>query len=132
MRMHRQQGRRFVFAVSVLFLMVSPVPWPSLLPPSAGIRRAQDTDLEGVDALLQPLVKAGVLVGRTLEELAELLPSCTVIERDNKILGCAVLLDLGTTPDGVRVAEVGAFCVDPQYRCAHARMHACMREHEGG
>lgn len=86
----------------------------------AGIRRARYTDLEGVDLLLQPLVKAGVLVSRSLDELAELLPSCTVIERDNKILGCAVLLDLGTTPDGVRVAEVGAFCVDPQYRCAVA------------
>ncbi|PNH10921.1 putative calcium-transporting ATPase 4, plasma membrane-type, partial [Tetrabaena socialis] len=39
-----------------------------------------------------------------------------VIERDNRILGAALLLDLGQTPDGVTVAEVGAFCVDPIYR----------------
>jgi amino-acid N-acetyltransferase len=27
-----------------------------------------------------------------------------------------MLLDLGTTDDGVRVAELGAFCVDPAFR----------------
>mgnify|MGYP001806821920 CR=1 FL=1 len=47
-----------------------------------------------------------------------------VIERDNRILGAALLLDLGQTPDGVPVAEVGAFCVDPIYRCGAARRGA--------
>ncbi len=41
-----------------------------------------------------------------------------IIERDNRVLGAALLLDLGATPDGVTVAEVGAFCVDPIYRWA--------------
>lgn len=31
-------------------------------------------------------------------------------------MGCAMLLDLGVTEDGVRVAELGAFCVDPSFR----------------
>ena len=31
-------------------------------------------------------------------------------------MGCALLLPLGATPDGKRVAEIGAFCVDPIFR----------------
>ncbi|PNG66840.1 Amino-acid acetyltransferase, partial [Tetrabaena socialis] len=81
-----------------------------------GIRKAQLNDLDGLAALLEPLEKGGILVKRSREELADMLPRFTVIERDNRILGAALLLDLGQTPDGVTVAEVGAFCVDPIYR----------------
>ncbi|KAG2437190.1 hypothetical protein HXX76_005854 [Chlamydomonas incerta] len=81
-----------------------------------GIRKALPNDLDGLAALLEPLEKAGILVKRSRDELADMLPSFTVIERDNRILGAALLLDLGQTPDGVPVAEVGAFCVDPIYR----------------
>ncbi|EFJ51352.1 hypothetical protein VOLCADRAFT_57336 [Volvox carteri f. nagariensis] len=81
-----------------------------------GIRKALPNDLDGLAALLEPLEKAGNLVKRTREELGDLIPNFTVIERDNRILGAALLLDLGQTPDGVTVAEVGAFCVDPVYR----------------
>ncbi|GLC55697.1 hypothetical protein PLESTB_001015800 [Pleodorina starrii] len=80
-----------------------------------GIRKALPNDLDGLALLLEPLEKAGNLVKRSREELADLIPSFTVIERDNRILGAALLLDLGQTPDGVTVAEVGAFCVDPVY-----------------
>lgn len=66
--------------------------------------------------LLTPLEKAGVLVKRSREELRELLPNFTVLERETKVLGCALLLPLGATPDGQRVAEIGAFCVDPVFR----------------
>lgn len=81
-----------------------------------GIRKALPSDLDGLAQLLAPLEKAGILVQRSREELADLLPSFTIIERDNRVLGAALLLDLGATPDGVTVAEVGAFCVDPIYR----------------
>ncbi|KAG2485158.1 hypothetical protein HYH03_016048 [Edaphochlamys debaryana] len=81
-----------------------------------GIRKALPNDLDGLSSLFEPLEKAGVLVKRSREELADMLPSFTVIERDNRILGAALLLDLGATPDGVTCAEVGAFCVDPVYR----------------
>ncbi len=33
-----------------------------------------------------------------------------------QVMGCALLLPLGATPDGARVAEIGAFCVDPVFR----------------
>ena len=31
-------------------------------------------------------------------------------------MGCALLLPLGMSPDGQRVAEIGAFCVDVVFR----------------
>lgn len=53
---------------------------------------------------------------RTRDELRQLLHNFTVLERETKVMGCALLLPLGATPDGVRVAEIGAFCVDPVFR----------------
>lgn len=35
-----------------------------------------------------------------------------------QVLGCAAIRDLGDSADGVRVAELGAFCVHPSYRRA--------------
>jgi len=35
------------------------------------------------------------------------LQDFTVIERETKIMGCALLLSLGKSDDGVNVAEVG-------------------------
>lgn len=40
----------------------------------------------------------------------------TVIERETKVLGCALLLPLGESADGTTVAEVAAFCVDAAFR----------------
>lgn len=31
-------------------------------------------------------------------------------------MGCAMMLPLGVSPDGSRVAEIGAFCVDVVFR----------------
>ena len=81
-----------------------------------GIRRARATDVDGIQALLAPLEREGVLVKRSKEELAELVANFTVLDREARILGCALLLPLGTTPDGARVAELGAFCVDAAFR----------------
>jgi ribosomal protein S18 acetylase RimI-like enzyme len=39
-----------------------------------------------------------------------------VLDREARILGCALLLPLGATPDGARVAELGAFCIDVTFR----------------
>jgi len=33
-----------------------------------------------------------------------------------QVMGCALLLPLGVSPDGARVAEIGAFCVDVVFR----------------
>nr|QKY14864.1 n-acetylglutamate synthase (NAGS) [Polytomella parva] len=81
-----------------------------------GIRRARYADLYGIQQLLEPLERDGILVRRSREALIELLPNFTVIERDNRILGCALLLELGKSPDGASVAELGAFCVDQEFR----------------
>jgi len=33
-----------------------------------------------------------------------------------QVLGCALMVPLGVSPDGARVAEIGAFCVDVVFR----------------
>lgn len=33
-----------------------------------------------------------------------------------QVMGCALLVPLGVSPDGARVAEIGAFCVDVVFR----------------
>jgi amino-acid N-acetyltransferase len=33
-----------------------------------------------------------------------------------QVMGCAMMLPLGVSPDGARVAEIGAFCVDVVFR----------------
>lgn len=81
-----------------------------------GIRKARTTDMEAIQALLDPLERTGVLVKRSTEELRLQLPNFTVIERETKVMGCALLLPLGVSPDGQRVAEIGAFCVDVVFR----------------
>lgn len=72
-----------------------------------GIRRAHPADLDGVRALLRPLEEAGICVKRGAEEIANLLPDFIVIERETKLMGCALLLPLGPDAQGVPVAEVG-------------------------
>ena len=72
--------------------------------------------MEAVQTLLQPLEKEGVLVKRSRNELEAMMHDFIVIERETKVLGCAMLLPLGSTADGTSVAELGAFCVDPIFR----------------
>ncbi|KAJ9518434.1 hypothetical protein QJQ45_018455 [Haematococcus lacustris] len=66
--------------------------------------------------LLQPLEDAGVLVKRSRDEVANMLQDFTVLERENKVMGCALLLHLGPDSEGNIVAELGAFCVDSAFR----------------
>ena len=39
-----------------------------------------------------------------------------MVEREGKLLACAMLRPLGSSDDGVGCAEVAAFCVHPAYR----------------
>eukprot|EP00798_Chlamydomonas_sp_ICE-L_P013637 gene13637-19519_t len=73
-------------------------------------------DLDGIQLLLAPLENAGVFVKRSRDDLDMMLPEFIVIERECKLLGCALLVPLGTTDDGTTVAEIGAFCIDPSVR----------------
>ena len=79
--------------------------------------QANYADVDGVQALLLPLEKEGILVQRSRGDLEAMMPDFIVIERETKLMGCAMLLPLGKTVDGVDVAEIGAFCVDPVFRC---------------
>jgi len=81
-----------------------------------GIRRAGPADVDAIRALLKPLEDAGVLVKRSAEEIHNMVHNFTVIERETKVMGCALLLPLGLDEEGVCVAELGAFCVDPAFR----------------
>ncbi|KAK9821240.1 hypothetical protein WJX81_007316 [Elliptochloris bilobata] len=81
-----------------------------------GIRPAAPRDLKSIEQLLAPLEREGVTRKRSREELAASLPGFTVVERESKVLGCALLQDLGEAPDGPRCGELAAFCVSPAYR----------------
>ncbi|KAK9824282.1 hypothetical protein WJX72_009159 [[Myrmecia] bisecta] len=81
-----------------------------------GIRQALPHDLESIAALLQPLEAAGIVRPRTTAQLLADLPSFTVVEREDKVLACALVSDIGTAPDGMQCGELGAFCVHPAYR----------------
>jgi amino-acid N-acetyltransferase len=85
-------------------------------PDYTGIRKARLSDVESVQKLLQPLEREGVLVKRSRNELEAMMQDFIVIERETKVLGCAMLLPLGKAADGTSVAELGAFCVDPVFR----------------
>jgi len=74
-------------------------------------RSGDPGDLGAVEALLGPLMAAGVLAPRTSEEIARDLGHFYMIERDAKVLACASLVPLSAS-----MAEVGAFVVDPTYR----------------
>ena len=81
-----------------------------------GIRAATQQDVEGISALLQPLMDTGVVLQRTQEELLEEIPNFTIVEREAKVIACVLLKDLGVNSQGQSCVELAAFCVDPQYR----------------
>lgn len=81
-----------------------------------GIRPATSTDVTRIYDLLQPMVEKGVLVQRTHQSLADDVSHFTVLERENQLLACASMRPLGQNNDGDMVAELGAFCVHPEYR----------------
>ena len=78
-----------------------------------GCRRARSDDLEGIDALLQPLIKAAVLAPRSMNDIRDHLDEYFVLERDSRIIACAALY---AYPHHSHMAEVGAFVVHPDYR----------------
>lgn len=83
-----------------------------------GMRSAVLGDLEGIANLLLPLEQKGILKPRTLDQLQGELPGFVVIEREEQLLGCALLASLGRAADGAVTAEIAAFCVDPDHRGA--------------
>eukprot|EP00798_Chlamydomonas_sp_ICE-L_P030535 gene30535-35564_t len=76
-----------------------------------GIRRALPGDLDGVAGLLEPLVKAGVLVKRSRDDIANMLPDFIVIDRESKgvVLGvgwsAVVMIFLFMLPDFIVIGR---------------------------
>jgi len=62
----------------------------SSLPPFE-VRHAIESDLEGLEAFIQPFVEQGRLLPRTTSELRTLIQSCYVALVNNEIVGCAAL-----------------------------------------
>ena len=64
---------------------------------------------------MAPLVKEGVLVQRSGEKLQADIEAgyIWVVEREQRLLAGVRMCVLGPAPDGVLVAEIGAFFVLP-------------------
>ena len=58
----------------------------------------------------------GILVKRSVEQLSDDLLYFTVLERESQLLACASVRPLGRNDLHENVAELGAFCVHPEYR----------------
>jgi N-acetylglutamate synthase and related acetyltransferases len=55
------------------------------------IREAREEDIPAMVSLIAPYVEQGTVLGRTLDEFDELLPSFFVAELDGRVVGCVVL-----------------------------------------
>ena len=76
------------------------------------IRAATIEDISGIIELIKPLEKDGTLVQRSLESLERDIDSYFVIERDNRVIGCAALFFFTQN----HMAELACFVIHPQYR----------------
>eukprot|EP00252_Welwitschia_mirabilis_P001194 TRINITY_DN11103_c0_g1_i1.p1 TRINITY_DN11103_c0_g1~~TRINITY_DN11103_c0_g1_i1.p1 ORF type:complete len:597 (+),score=115.20 TRINITY_DN11103_c0_g1_i1:177-1967(+) len=77
-----------------------------------GTRKAEPTDVNGIQQVLQPLAEAGALIKRTNEQLLQEIGNYTVVERDGSIFACAALIPFFNEKCG----EVAAFAVAPDCR----------------
>ncbi|MFQ3566276.1 MAG: GNAT family N-acetyltransferase [Aggregatilineales bacterium] len=55
------------------------------------VREAREEDIPAMASLIAPYVEQGTVLGRTLDEFDELLPSFFVAELDGRVVGCVVL-----------------------------------------
>jgi len=79
-----------------------------------GVRTAQQSDVGGILALIEPLEEQGILVRRSREMLENDIDRFTVIERDGMVVACAALY--AYPDDGI--AELACLVVHPDYRTA--------------
>lgn len=75
------------------------------------IRPAHGPDIRPLALLIEPFVQQRVLLPRTIDELALLLPNYFVAEADGKIVGCAALEIYSS-----KLAEVRSLVVMPGYQ----------------
>ena len=75
------------------------------------IRQAVADDLVGILKCIEPHVKSGKVLPRTVHELEELIPSYVVAESVNEIVGCAVLEIYSK-----KLAEIRSLVVSPDFQ----------------
>ena len=81
-----------------------------------GLRAANLSDVPRIHDLLEPAMNKGILVKMSVEQLSDDLLYFTVLERESQLLACASVRPLGKNDLDENVAELGAFCVHPEYR----------------
>ena len=79
-----------------------------------GVRPAEQADVGGILALIEPLEEQGVLVRRSREMLENDFDRFTVIERDGMVVACGALY---AHPDDA-IAELACLVVHPDYRAS--------------
>lgn len=76
------------------------------------LRDAQLADVEGIMALIEPLVAQGVLVKRDRELIEAEIDRFVVLEQDGEIIGCAALYPFPNE----KSVELASLAVNPFYR----------------
>ncbi|WP_198158397.1 amino-acid N-acetyltransferase [Enterovibrio coralii] len=76
------------------------------------VRKATIDDIGGILELIRPLEEQGILVRRSREQLEQEIPRFTVIDRDDRIIGCAALYPYHESQSG----EMACVAVHPDYR----------------
>jgi N-acetylglutamate synthase-like GNAT family acetyltransferase len=75
------------------------------------VRSARGADVRPLAELIEPLVKQKILLPRTIDELALLLPNYFVAEDGGQIVGCAALEIYSS-----KLAELRSLVVRPEYQ----------------
>ncbi|MBS0262768.1 MAG: GNAT family N-acetyltransferase [Planctomycetes bacterium] len=79
--------------------------------PSINVRPARGADIRALADLIAPFVEKRVLLPRTIDELALLLPNYFVADDGGRIVGCAALEIYSA-----KLAEVRSLVVLPEYQ----------------
>ena len=88
------------------------------------VRPAHIRDVKSLGTLIEPFVIQKILLPRTIDELALLLPNYFVAETSGKIIGCAALEIYSS-----KLAELRSLVVHPDYqhrRVGHQLVAACL------
>ncbi|MGE5194430.1 MAG: GNAT family N-acetyltransferase [Deltaproteobacteria bacterium] len=80
-------------------------------PSNIVVRPARGTDIRPLAELIEPFVQRKILLPRTIDELALLLPNYFVAEDAGKIVGCAALEIYSS-----KLAELRSLVVRPEYQ----------------
>lgn len=76
------------------------------------IHHATIDHVSGILELIRPLEEKGLLIKRSREQLELEINNFVVIERDQKIIGCAACYQI----PGTQVGELACFAIHPDYR----------------